>query len=181
MDRGAYSVECLMTLLAFKIAEPRNFFLSLGNHETASVGKLQFFKETMRKYKGDEFFKLAHYLFKSFPIAYLIQKEVFVTHGGVTPEMKIDEIREIDRLEPDVEDQELIDDLIWSDPVEKDGFTNSHRGLGLLFGPDVTRKFVTANNISAVIRSHQFKELGFSEQHDGLCITIFSCPKYKYN
>lgn len=168
-----------MTLLAFKIAEPKNFFISLGNHETASVGKLQFYKETMRKYRRDEFFKLAHYLFKAFPIAYLIQGEVFVAHGGITSEMKIDEIREIDRLDPDFHDQEMIDDLIWSDPVDNDGSTNSHRGLGVLFGPDITKQFVIANNISAVIRSHQFKELGFSEQHDGLCITIFSCPKYK--
>ena len=168
-----------MTLLAFKVADPKNFFVSLGNHETESVGKLQFFKETMKKYKNAEFFKLAHSLFKSFPIAYLIQKEIFVTHGGITPEMKLKEIREVDRLNPEAGDQDLIFDLIWSDPVDEDGFADSHRGLGLLFGPDVTRQFVTENNISVVIRSHQFKEFGFSEQHDGLCITIFSCPRYK--
>lgn len=168
-----------MTLLAFKVADPKNFFISLGNHETSSVGKLQFFKETMRKYGHDEFFKLAHSLFKSFPIAYLIQKEVFITHGGITPEIKLEDIREIERLDPDLQDQELINDLIWSDPVNKEGFTESHRGLGILFGPDITKQFVISNNISVVIRSHQFKEFGFSEQHDGLCITIFSCPKYK--
>lgn len=173
-------MECLLTLLAFKVAEPGNFFLSLGNHETESVGKLQFHKESVRKYGNDEFFKLAHSLFKSFPVAYLIQNEVFVTHGGISPEMKLDEIRDVGRFDPDLQDQELINDLIWSDPVDTEGFTESHRGLGLLFGPDVTKQFVTSNNISVVIRSHQYKEFGFSEQHEGLCITIFSCPKYKY-
>ena len=94
--------------------------------------------------------------------------------------MKLDEIRDVGRFDPDLQDQELINDLIWSDPVDTEGYTESHRGLGLLFGPDVTKQFVTANNISVVIRSHQYKEFGFSEQHEGLCITIFSCPKYKY-
>ena len=128
-----------MTLLAYKIAEPENFYVTLGNHETASVGKLQFYKESVKKYGNDEFFKLAHSLFKSFPVAYLIQDEVFVTHGGIAPELKLDEIRDISRLNPDVDDQELINDLIWSDPVDTDGFNESHRGLGVLFGPDITK------------------------------------------
>lgn len=168
-----------MTLLSYKIAEPNNFFISLGNHETASVGKLQFHKESIKKYGNDEFFKLSHALFKSFPTAYLINNEVFVTHGGISPFTTLDRIRQIDRVEPDIEDEDIINDLIWSDPVNTNGTTNSHRGLGFLFGPDITHDFVQKNNISVIIRSHQYKELGFSEQHDGLCITIFSCPNYK--
>jgi serine/threonine-protein phosphatase 5 len=170
-----------LTLLAFKIADPKNFYVSLGNHETQSVGRLQFYKEAIKKYGNDEFFKLSHALFKSFPAAYLIQNEVFVTHGGVSPFVTLDRIREIDRIEPDLDDEDIINDLIWSDPVNTNGTTSSHRGLGFLFGPDITHEFIDKNNISVIIRSHQFKELGFSEQHDGLCITIFSCPNYKYN
>lgn len=152
----------------------------MGNHETKTVGKLQFHKESVRKYGSEEFFKLAHVLFKSLPVAYLIQNEVFVAHGGVTPYLTLDAIRAIDRIEPDTDEEEIINDLIWSDPSSEAGATESHRGLGYLYGPDVTSDFVINNEISAVIRSHQFMELGFSEQHDGLCITIFSCPNYKY-
>ena len=168
-----------MTLLAFKIAEPTNLFITLGNHETHSVGKLQFHKESVKKYGNEEFFKLAHTLFKSFPPAFLIQDEVFVTHGGITADITLDRIRDVDRIEPDLDDEDVINDLIWSDPVNTNGTTYSHRGLGFLFGPDATHEFVIQNNISVIIRSHQFKEFGFSEQHDGLCITIFSCPNYR--
>lgn len=143
------------------------------------MGKLQFFKESVKKYGSDEFFKLAHGLFKSFPVAYLIQDEVFVTHGGVSPSLTLESIREINRLDPDIDEEDIINDLIWSDPVSSEGTSESPRGLGYLYGPDVTRDFVINNNISAVIRSHQFMEFGFSEQHDDLCITIFSCPRYK--
>lgn len=169
----------MLTLLAFKIAEPENFFVSLGNHETRTVGKLQFHKESVRKYGSEEFFRLAHGLFTSFPVAYLIQNEVFVTHGGVTPHLTLDMIRAIDRTNPGDEGEEIMNNLIWSDPADSLGAIESYRGLGYLFGPDVTRDFVYRNNISAIIRSHQFKEIGFSEEHDGLCITIFSCPNYK--
>lgn len=179
MDRGAYSVECLLTLMALKIAEPDNFFVGLGNHETNTVGRLQFYKETVKKYGSDEFFKLSHMLFRSFPISFLVEDDVFVTHGGITPFVTLERIRNIDRLQPTYSDEDLINDLIWSDPMDKDGATASHRGLGMLFGPDVTLDFVMRNNISAIIRSHQFKEIGYSEQHNQLCITIFSCPNYK--
>lgn len=154
-------------------------FITLGNHETESVGKLQFHKESIKKYGSDEFFKLAHALFKSIPPAYLIQAEVFVVHGGVTSHLSLERIREINRIEPNIEDSYIIDDLIWSDPVATDGLLPSHRGLGYLFGPDVTADFVLQNNISVIIRSHQFEQFGFSEKHNGSCITIFSCPNYK--
>lgn len=180
VDRGAYSIECLLTLLAFKIAAPEYFFVSLGNHETLTVGKLQFHKESFKKYGSDEFFNLAHVLFRSFPVAYLIQKEIFVTHGGISPFVTFDRIRSIDRMDPTPADEDTINDLIWSDPMDKPGALNSHRGLGYLFGPDVTKGFLMQNNISAIIRSHQYKNVGFSEQHDGLCITVFSCPNYRY-
>jgi hypothetical protein len=42
----------------------------------------------------------------------LIQDEVFVAHGGIIPELKIDEIRDIDRFDPDIQDQNLINDFL---------------------------------------------------------------------
>lgn len=170
----------MLTLLAFKIAEPKNFFVGLGNHETTTVGKLQFYKETMKKYISEEFFKFSHIIFKSFPIAFLVQNEIFVTHGGISPNLTLDQIRKLNRLHPTTEDEDIINDLTWSDPIQDFGVKLSHRGLGYLYGPDVTKDFILRNNISLIIRSHQFKEFGFSEEHDGLCVTIFSCPNYRY-
>lgn len=172
-------MECLLILLALKVAEPDLVFITLGNHETLTVGKLQFYKESVKKYGSDEFFRLAHKLFRSLPVSFLVEDEVFITHGGLSPFLKLDRVRSIDRLDPSYEDIDIINDLTWSDPVEQNGLFESQRGLGYLFGPDITKDFLQFNNISAIIRSHQYKEVGYSEEHDNLCITVFSCPNYR--
>jgi len=172
-------MESLLTLLALKIAEPTNIYITLGNHETMTVGRLQFYREILNKYRSDELFNLAHQTFRSFPVAFLIQNEIFVSHGGVTPDLSLNQIRGINRLNPDSNDEFLINNLIWSDPVDRDGVSPSHRGLGYLFGPNVTSEFLSRNNLSLIIRSHQYKEMGYSEQHNGQLVTIFSCPNYR--
>lgn len=54
----------------------------------------------------------------------------------------------------------------------------TNKGVGLGFGPDITRRWCTLNNITAVIRSHEVRAEGYAIEHDGLCITTFSCPNY---
>lgn len=54
----------------------------------------------------------------------------------------------------------------------------SKRGVGLGFGPDVTKRWCELNKVTAVIRSHEVRQDGYAIEHDGLCITTFSCPNY---
>jgi hypothetical protein len=56
--------------------------------------------------------------------------------------------------------------------------TSSMQGVGLGFGPDVTKRWTEANGITAVIRSHEVRQGGYSVEHDGLLITVFSAPNY---
>ena len=37
-------------------------------------------------------------------------------------------------------------DLLWSDPVLKKGTSESIRGIGTFFGPDVTQEFLGKNS-----------------------------------
>jgi hypothetical protein len=53
-----------------------------------------------------------------------------------------------------------------------------NQGVGLGFGPDVTKRWCDLNKITAVIRSHEVRQDGYAIEHDGLCITTFSCPNY---
>ena len=46
-------------------------------------------------------------------------------------------------------------DLLWSDPSPMPGRHPSKRGTGFEFGPDVTARFLAANNLDYVIRSHE--------------------------
>lgn len=43
-------------------------------------------------------------------------------------------------------------DLLWSDPQEEWGKAPSKRGVGIQFGPDVTKKFLEENDLLYVIR-----------------------------
>ena len=47
-----------------------------------------------------------------------------------------------------------------------------------MFGPDITDKFCTENNINLVVRAHEVKMEGYEYQKGGKCLTIFSAPNY---
>lgn len=76
-------------------------------------------------------------------------------------------------------------DLLWADPTASNGRTPSKRGASMGFGPDISEKFLKSNGlcknsltVELLIRSHEVKQEGYEEQHDGKVITIFSAPNY---
>lgn len=62
-------------------------------------------------------------------------------------------------------------EMLWTDPQEEPGRGPSKRGVGMQFGPDVTKRFCDNNGLEAVIRSHEVRMDGYEVQHDGKCIT----------
>ncbi|KAL1243851.1 Serine/threonine-protein phosphatase [Trichinella spiralis] len=52
------------------------------------------------------------------------------------------------------------------------------RGVGIQFGPNVTKEFCKHNNLDYIVRSHEVKPIGYEVAHDGKCITVFSAPNY---
>jgi len=100
-------------------------------------------------------------------------------HGGLfsRDDVTLDEIRKINRFcEPP--DEGVMSEMLWSDPQPQPGRSPSKRGVGLSFGPDVTHKFLKLNNLELLVRSHEVKDEGYSTEHDGKCVTIFSAPNY---
>src|SRR5690554_1188809 len=71
-----------------------------------------------------------------------------------------------------------MEEILWSDPSEEDGVRKSKRGAGVLFGPNITASFLKTNNLSLMIRSHELKEGGYEEFHEGKLITVFSASYY---
>ena len=45
-------------------------------------------------------------------------------------------------------------DLMWSDPDDIEGWSQSARGAGFVFGADVVKEFNRRNNISLICRAH---------------------------
>ena len=54
----------------------------------------------------------------------------------------------------------------------------AQRGVGVAFGPDVAQRWLAANGLQMVVRSHEVKEEGYEVAHGGYTVTIFSAPNY---
>ncbi|KAI9246852.1 Metallo-dependent phosphatase-like protein [Sporodiniella umbellata] len=179
VDRGSFSVEVILTLFAYKWLYPNNLFLARGNHETDNMNKVYGFEGEVKAKFSEMMFKLFSETFNALPLAHVIEKKIFVTHGGLfsRDNVTLDEIRKIDRSgQPGNEG--LMCELLWSDPQPQMGRGTSKRGVGIQFGPDVTQNFLETNGLDMIIRSHEVKEQGYVIEHDGKCVTVFSAPNY---
>ncbi|KAI8638877.1 Metallo-dependent phosphatase-like protein [Parasitella parasitica] len=181
VDRGSFSVEVILTLFAYKCLYPNHLFLARGNHETDNMNKVYGFEGEVKAKFSDMMFNLFSETFNALPLAHVIENKIFVTHGGLfsRDNVTLDEIRKIDRIGQGQPGSDgLMCELLWSDPQPEQGRSASKRGVGIQFGPDVTKNFLETNGLEMVIRSHEVKEDGYVIEHDGKCVTVFSAPNY---
>lgn len=120
-------------------------------------------------------------MFDYLPLAAIVENKIFCLHGGLSPDLgTLDEIRKINRIQ-EVPSSGPMSDLLWSDPEENiDGFNQSPRGAGYIFGADVSRSFNERNNLKFVSRAHQLVMNGYTWCHAKNAITLFSAPNYCY-
>jgi len=179
VDRGSFSVECIFTLFGFKLLYPNHFFMARGNHETVNMNQMYGFTgEVLSKYNNtmsEMFTEVYNWL----PLCHCLNQRVLVMHGGLfaSDNVKLDDIRKIERNRQPPEDG-VFCELLWSDPQQLPGRGPSKRGVGIQFGPDITEKFLADNKLDYIVRSHEVKDNGYEEAHDGKCITVFSAPNY---
>ncbi|KAI8377514.1 Metallo-dependent phosphatase-like protein [Radiomyces spectabilis] len=181
VDRGSFSVEVILTLFAYKWLYPNRLYLARGNHETDNMNKVYGFEGEVKAKFSELMFKLFSETFNALPLAHVIEHKILVVHGGLfsRDDVTLDDIRKINRLSHRQPPNEgLMCELLWSDPQPELGRGASKRGVGIQFGPDVTKKFLEHNNLDMLIRSHEVKEEGYVIEHDGKCVTVFSAPNY---
>ncbi|XP_053994568.1 serine/threonine-protein phosphatase 5 [Hylaeus anthracinus] len=179
VDRGSFSVECILTLFGFKLLCPNHFFMSRGNHESATMNQIYGFDGEVKSKYSTQMAQLFTEVYNWLPLAHCLNNRVLVMHGGLfsRDDVTLKEIREIDRNRQPP-DEGLMCELLWSDPQPQLGRAASKRGVGVQFGPDVTENFLTINNLDYIVRSHEVKKDGYEVGHDGKCITVFSAPNY---
>ena len=183
VDRGTFSVESVSLLLALKIKYPNRIFLLRGNHESRQTSQMYgFYDECFKKYgNSPNMYNTFMDLFDFLPLCALIENKILCLHGGLSPNIQtIEEINKIDRKQELPHDGPM-SDLLWSDPNdEREGWGQSPRGAGFLFGGDISRKFNFTNNLSMICRAHQLQQNGYLWSHENNVLTIFSAPNYCY-
>ena len=164
VDRGYYSVETILLLLALKIKHPERLFLVRGNHESRETTlKYGFYEECKRKYEGSlVVWQHCTRAFDFISLSAVIGGKVFCVHGGLSPSVfAVDEINEIKKGPLPYASSGPASDLVWSDPGETNGWEASPRGSGFLYGPDIARQFNHENNTDFICRSHQLAMDGY--------------------
>lgn len=180
VDRGSWSTEIALLLYAYKWMRPNKFFLNRGNHETDDMNRVYGFEGECKAKYNERVFKVFSESFSALPLATLIGEKYLTLHGGLFSDDKttLDDIRKLNRHTQKQPGQSgLMMEMLWTDPQPQPGRGPSKRGVGLQFGPDVTKRFCDNNGLEAVIRSHEVRMDGYEVEHNGKCITGRTLPR----
>ena len=191
VDRGAFSIECVLLLCAIKLNYKTTILMLRGNHECRQMTSFFNFKQECEiKYDLEVYDKIME-TFDCLRISCLINEKFIAIHGGISPDIdKVLDITKINRFTEPPKTGPMCD-MLWSDPVEKDEealtvswLENSTRGCSYVFGAKAATPFLTKNDILSIIRAHEAQLEGFKmyKWNNNVdfpsVITIFSAPNY---
>jgi serine/threonine-protein phosphatase 4 catalytic subunit len=181
VDRGYYSVETFLLLLALKVRYPDRITLIRGNHESRQITQVYgFYDECLRKYGSVNVWRYCTEIFDYLSLSAIIEDKIFTVHGGLSPSINtLDQIRVIDRKQEVPHDGAMCD-LMWSDPEELEGWGLSPRGAGYLFGGDIVAMFNERNDLDLIARAHQLVMEGHRSMFNDALVTVWSAPNYCY-
>lgn len=192
VDRGYFSIECVLYLWALKMWYPNSVFLLRGNHECRHLTDYFTFKlECKHKYNLD-IYDACMESFCALPLAAIMNKQFLCVHGGLSPELHtLDDLRNLDRFrEPPTSG--LMCDLLWADPVDDFGrernndhfLVNNTRGCSFFYTYAAACAFLEKNNLLSIIRAHEAQDAGYRTYRKTKTtgfpsvMTIFSAPNY---
>lgn len=192
VDRGTFSCEVVLFLLALKVAHPKRIFCLRGNHECRALTRTFNFKnECLHKYSArvyDAFMDV----FDTLPLCALLDSKFLCCHGGIGPSFHtLDDINRIVRFSEPPEAGPMCD-LLWADPTpdeddetqSKPFLPNATRGCSYLFNSKAALRFLKDNQLLSIVRAHEAQKEGFKmhkkdpENDFPAVITLFSAPNY---
>jgi len=181
VDRGYYSVETFLLLLAFKVRYRTRITLIRGNHESRQITQVYgFYDECLRKYGSTKVWRLCTETFDYLSLAAVVGDQFLCVHGGLSPTLDtLEQIRELQRVQEPPHEGPMCD-LMWSDPDDIHGWGISARGAGYVFGGDIVQQFLHANDLKKIARSHQLVMEGHKWMFDERLVTVWSAPNYCY-
>ncbi|NWT04920.1 PP2BC phosphatase, partial [Mionectes macconnelli] len=173
VDRGYFSIECVLYLWSLKINHPKTLFLLRGNHECRHLTEYFTFKQECKYQQCEEGWGCVscHSSHQQPP--------------DVVSDFQLDRFKEPPAFGP-------MCDLLWSDPSEDYGNEktlehfahNTVRGCSYFYSYPAVCEFLQNNSLLSVIRAHEAQDAGYrmyrKSQTTGFpsLITIFSAPNY---
>lgn len=192
VDRGYFSIECVLYLWSMKILYPSTFFLLRGNHECRHLTEYFTFKTECKIKYTERVYNACMEAFDCLPLAALMNGQFLCVHGGLSPEIHtLDDIKRLDRFKEPPPYGPMCD-LLWSDPLEDYGSErtteqyshNTVRGCSYFYSYAACCDFLQNNQLLSIIRAHEAQDAGYRMykkcQSTGFpsLITIFSAPNY---
>ncbi|EDQ85139.1 uncharacterized protein MONBRDRAFT_29480 [Monosiga brevicollis MX1] len=192
VDRGYFSLECVLYIWSLKLKYPGNFWLLRGNHECRHLTEFFTFQTEVGYKNSLSVYDACMNSFDCLPIAAIMNKQFFCVHGGISPEVsKVEDINSLDRFnEPD--ESGALCDLLWADPHDRFdedlGDTafqhNETRGCSYYYTHKAVCSFLERNELLSVIRAHEAQDAGYRMYKPNpstgfpSVITLFSAPNY---
>ena len=183
VDRGEFSVEVIIIVLALKVIWPDNVSIIRGNHEFQFLcSQCGFMSQMIDFFNDNILFNKCVMAFNYMPIAARIDKKILCVHGGIGPTLK--SVSQIGSLRRPIQefDGELVDCLVWSDPCDdpiEGGFIPSTRGTGYFFNETAVDNFFANDpEIQMIVRGHECVNDGIEFRFNNKLCTVFSASNY---
>ncbi|XP_041485661.1 serine/threonine-protein phosphatase 2B catalytic subunit alpha isoform-like isoform X5 [Lytechinus variegatus] len=192
VDRGYFSIECVLYLWSLKILCPKTLFMLRGNHECRHLTEYFTFKTECKIKYTENVYNACMIAFDCLPLAAVMNQQFLCVHGGLSPEIhSLDDIKNLDRFKEPPAFGPMCD-LLWSDPLEDFGSEksaehfshNSVRGCSYFYSYQACCEFLQQNNLLSIIRAHEAQDTGYRMYRKSpttgfpSLITIFSAPNY---